>query len=119
MTKSDAAMRIGVLFSDAPNAWAQPGPVIELTRISIVQRELKLCLVQPRTDGDVLRGLHVERDALDLREAGPQPCHHLLNRLALIMRLELNENPAIIERRKPAARTHRAEARSSAPPHTH
>ena len=28
MTKSDAAMRIGVLFSDAPNAWALPWKLV-------------------------------------------------------------------------------------------
>ena len=54
-------------------------PVIELAGIGVVKRVLILGLRQPSADGDVLRGLHVERDALDLGEVGPQPRDHLVD----------------------------------------
>ena len=49
----------------------QRRPMVEFAGIGVVQGVLKLGLVQPRADGDVLRGLHVKRDALDLGEVGP------------------------------------------------
>lgn len=47
--------------------------MFELAGVGIVQRVLKLGLVQPGADRNVLRGLHIKRDALDLGEVGPQP----------------------------------------------
>src|SRR3982074_2373119 len=41
-------------------------PVRELAGISVVQGILELGLVQTRADGDVVRGLHIKCDALDL-----------------------------------------------------
>ena len=41
-------------------------------------------------DRDVLSRLHIERDALDLGEVGPQPRDHLVDRVTLVVRLELN-----------------------------
>ena len=40
--------------------------MIELAGVGIGQRVLILGLGQPPADGDVLRGLHIERDPLDL-----------------------------------------------------
>ena len=58
----------------------QRRPVVELAGIGVVQRVLILGLVETRAaDRDVLRGLHVERDALDLGEVGPQPRDHLVD----------------------------------------
>ena len=54
----------------------QGRPVIQLAGIGVVQRVLILGFRDPAADGDVLRGLHIERDALDLGEVGPQPREH-------------------------------------------
>ena len=81
--------------------------MIELAGVGVVQGVLKLGLVQPRADRDVLGRLHIKRDPLDLGEVGPQPRDHLVDRVTLVMGLELNENTAVIERVESAARTHR------------
>ena len=53
-------------------------PVIELVAVHVDQRVLVLRLGQPRADIDVLRGLHVERDALDRLQRPVQPRDHLV-----------------------------------------
>jgi hypothetical protein len=40
----------------------QGRPVIKLTRIGVIQGVLKLSLVQPCANGDLLRRLHIQRD---------------------------------------------------------
>ena len=51
---------------------------MEFAGIGIGQRVLVLRLVEPPADGDVLRRLHVERDALDVGEPLLQPQDHLV-----------------------------------------
>ena len=53
-------------------------PVGQLVGIRIRQRVLILGLRQPRADGDVLGRLHVQGDALDLRELRLQPVDDLI-----------------------------------------
>ena len=60
--------------------------MIELARVGVVQRVLILGLRHAAADGDVLRGLHVERDALDLGEIGAQPRDHLVDRRRVDLR---------------------------------
>jgi len=59
--------------------------MIELTWVGVVHGVLKLGLVQPRADRDVLRRLHIKRDPLDLGEVGPQPRDYLVDRIALVV----------------------------------
>ena len=54
------------------------GPAIELAGIGVGQRVLVLGLGQAAADGDVLRGLHVESDALDSGEPRLQSPDHLV-----------------------------------------
>ena len=61
----------------------QRRPMVELAGIGVVQRILILRLGDAAADGDVLRGLHIERDALDLGEVGAQPREHLVHAAAL------------------------------------
>ena len=93
----------------------QAGPMIELALVGIIHGVLKLGLVQPRADGDVLRRLHIKRDPLDLGEVGPQPRDDPVDRVTLVMGLKLNENTAVIERVESAARTDRRAHRSQRP----
>ena len=79
----------------------QRRPMVELAGVGVVQRVLKLRLVQPRADRDVLRGLHIKRDALDFGEIGPQPRDHLVDRAALILGLSCDEHAAVVERETP------------------
>ena len=66
--------------------------MIELVRVRIVQSVLILRLVQPGADRDVLRGLHVERDALDLGELRLQASDDLVGaHVALVARLQRDE----------------------------
>ena len=81
--------------------------MFEFARIGVVQGVLKLGLVQPRADRDILRGLHVKRDPLDLGEVGPQPRYYLIDRVTLIRGLELNVGAAVVKRIDAAARTDR------------
>ena len=53
-------------------------PVIELVLVGVGQRVLILGLGEPRADGDVLRRLHVERDALDLLQCRLQAVDDLI-----------------------------------------
>src|SRR5260370_27256043 len=59
---------IELICGDVGNAWdglqlveEQAGPMSELTRVGVVHGVLKLGLVQPRADRDVLRGLALTR----------------------------------------------------------
>jgi hypothetical protein len=52
--------------------------VIELVGIRVRQGVLILRLCQTRADGNVLRRLHVERDALDAGEIALQPADDLI-----------------------------------------
>ena len=61
----------------------QRRPMIELAGIGVVQCVLIHRLGHAPADGDVLRGLHIERDPLDLGEVGPQPREHLVHAAAL------------------------------------
>ena len=76
----------------------QRGPVIEFAGVGVVERVLILRLGEPPADGDILRGLHVERDPLDLGEIGSQPRDHFVHTVALVLRLERNEYAAVIDR---------------------
>ena len=59
-------------------------PMVELAGIGVGQRVLILRLGHATADRDVLRRLHVEGDALDFGELGPQPRDHLVGaRVAL------------------------------------
>src|SRR5882762_9532346 len=102
---------IGGYVGDAGNRLdlveEQRRPVLELAGIGVVQGVLELGLVQARADGDVLRGLHIERDALDLAEVGLQPRDYLVDRVTLVCGLELNVDAAVVHRVAAAAGSHR------------
>jgi len=67
-------------------------PMGELGRIGIGQGVLILRLCQARADGDVLRGLHIKGDALDLGQLRPQPVDDLVSaRVTLIGGLQDDE----------------------------
>ena len=95
MPKLEATSRLTVTLSIGPAfAWSlatsvMPGmllhlveeerrPMGKLGRIGVGQGVLILRLGQARADGDVLCGLHVERDALDPGELRPQPVDDLV-----------------------------------------
>ena len=84
---------------NAPELFQENGrPVIEFVGVGIGQGILILGLGQSRADGDVLRGLHVQGDALDRRKLGAEPGDHLVRIcLALVLRLERNEHPSLVE----------------------
>ena len=69
----------------------------EFARVGIVQGVLKLGLVQPRAYRNILSGLHIKRDALDLGEVCPQSCDNLVDWAALLFGLELNEDAAVVD----------------------
>ena len=61
-------------------------PMVELAGVGVVQGILILGLGHAPADRDVLRGLHVERDALDLGEIGAQSRDHLVDRVTFVLR---------------------------------
>src|SRR5208282_6517689 len=69
----------------------------ELAVVGVVHGVLKLGLVQPSADRNVLSGLHIKRDPLDPGEVGPQPRDDPVDRVTFAMGLELNEDAAVIE----------------------
>ena len=91
-------------------------PLAELAGVGVSQRVLVLRLGQPRADGDVLRGLHVERDALDPGELVRSRRITLSARVALVCGLERDEYAAVVERvvsrpARPDRRTHCGDGR--------
>ena len=65
----------------------------ELARIGVGERVLVLGLVQSPADGDVLRRLHIERDALDLGEPLLQAQDYLVRaRVTLALGLQRDEH---------------------------
>ena len=56
-----------------PEFFEQPGrPFRQLARVGVLQRVLELRAAHPVLDGEVLHGLHVERDAVDRLELTPR-----------------------------------------------
>jgi len=66
----------------------QRRPVLELAGSASFKVYWNCVLFQPRSDGDVLRGLHIKRDALDLGEVGLQPRDYLVDRVTLVCGLD-------------------------------
>ena len=98
------ARHVGDAGQASESVEEQRGPVIQLGRIGVGERELVLGLGQARADGDVLGRLHIERDALDLGEFRAQPIDHLVGAgAALALRLEGDEHAAVVQRRGGAA----------------
>ena len=78
-------------------------PVVQLAGIGVIQRVLILGFRDPAADGDVLRGLHIERDALDLGQVGPQAREYRFHAVALLVGLERNVDAAVVDRGVAAA----------------
>src|ERR1700730_4890698 len=76
----------------------QVRPMVEFALVGVVQGVLKLGLVQPRADRNVLSSLHIKGNALDLGEVRPQPRYHLVDWATLLFGLELNEYTTIVDR---------------------
>ena len=77
--------------------------MIQLAGIGVAERVLILGFRDPAADGDVLRGLHIERDALDLGQIGPQPREHRFHAIALLVGLERNVDASVVDRGVAAA----------------
>ncbi len=83
-------------------------PVAELARVGVCKGVLILGLRQTTADGDVLRRLHVERDALNAGEPGLQPPDHLVRAdVALVMRFQRDEDAPVVDCGGAAARADR------------
>ena len=73
--------------------------MIKFARIGVGDRKLILGLVKPPADGDVLRRLHVESNALDLGEPLLQAQDHLVRAgVALVFGLQRDEHAAGVGR---------------------
>jgi hypothetical protein len=112
--KAQASLRLRLVGSDVCDAGdgldlveEEPGPMIELPRISIVERVLIHRFGHASSDGDVLRSLHIKRDPLDFGQVRSQPRDYLIHAAALILGLERNVNAAVIDRGVAAAGTDR------------
>ena len=80
-------------------------PFVQLRRIGVLKRVLELRQRRARADGDVLRGLHEDIDADDLRQLLAQPRDHLEGvDVAILARLQRDEHAAVILRGVAGAR---------------
>ena len=83
-------------------------PFVQFGQIGVLQRELELGSRRPAAEPHVLRGLHIEPGALDLFQLGAQAGDDLLGgRLALVARLERDEQIAVVAGPAAAADRHR------------
>ncbi len=83
-------------------------PFIEFVKVGVLQREFELRPRRPAAEPHVLRRLHIETGALDLFQLGTQPGDDLLRgSLALIARLQRDEQVAVIAGPAAAADRHR------------
>jgi hypothetical protein len=72
--------------------------VVDLVEVAVLKGKLILGPAEPAADIDVLRRLHEQSYAFDLRELRPQSIDDLAGaRIALVARLEIDEHPAIID----------------------
>ena len=83
-------------------------PFVQLGEVGVLQRELELGARRPAAEPHVLRRLHEEPGALDLLELGTQAGDDLLRgRVALVARLQRDEQAAVVAGAAAAADRHR------------
>ena len=83
-------------------------PFVQLGEVGVLQRELELGSRRPAAEPHVLRRLHIEAGALDLLQLRTQPGDDLLRRrLALVARLQRDEQAAVVAGAAAAADRHR------------
>jgi hypothetical protein len=72
--------------------------VVDLVEVAVLKGKLILGPAEPAADIEVLRRLHEQSYAFDLRELRPQSIDDLAGaRITLVARLEIDEHPAVID----------------------